>query len=612
MPRGGRRPGAGRPRKVVDEPPKSRGRPRINPERTLTVVERQQRSRDKKRAAKDCHPTGRYFARHYDRMTIDGILRVFRGWVWKIFRIRPFSSQDEMFRIFVKIKRALRTARLLLLEPREHGKTDLILWFIVWLLYERPFWTYYPLGAYITHKRLSRDVTAWFDLMVWKNPRILDFYGDLKATNCRSRRSVYFRPELRNELQINANLTIPREPNITGFHLDFIFIDDPLSESCRSKPSEINNLVAWYAQNADSCLNEGGFEGVIGTRKMKFDFYEYIKDLKTSKVIKHAAINSMRLLELRAPDNEINHAYAWGTMWNDDLGIDEIWIRDESEWDVMWNPNDTIKNSQTGELEPKWHVRRYLEKYVKLGPLYFSCEYQNNPEPPEGKHFKRTHFTEQRFRINIVGGVKYIVRDDGIAFPFYEAIENGTTITYDPTGQRSKVAISHHDLDYACVLLGFKWKHNYYILDFRLMQNADFEDQVNAYVKMRDTWGNRIGVKARCYAEKSNKAGIQQIQLLERRGIYIDTDNMFRQTDDKYTRIIATSKGPVHARKVWWLYHDDLPPADWMEMVSQWVGIGQDGVHDDGPDACEMFMRVVPENYIPPTAGSGAVHEAMI
>jgi hypothetical protein len=69
-----------------------------------------------------------------------------------------------------------------------------------------------------------------------------------------------------------------------------------------------------------------------------------------------------------------------------------------------------------------------------------------------------------------------LYRSDGLILNYFE-VARSLVITWDPTGTRDKNASTHHQLDFSAIVLGFCWKGDFYILDFRLLREADPQDQ---------------------------------------------------------------------------------------------------------------------------------------
>ncbi|MBN2150237.1 MAG: hypothetical protein JW839_02205 [Candidatus Lokiarchaeota archaeon] len=551
----------------------------------MTDAEAQRRHRQQKAEYLDVKPTGRHFARNYHLMTARGMLRVFKAWVRHHFNVTLFKTQEEMFLIYVRSKRKIKLLRLLLLEPREHGKTELNRWFLAFCLYEHPFWNYRPLCVYMSaNPTLNKNCAQYFRTYVFKNPRIRDFYGDLVDPASHGDRAVYFRPSERLPYQSDPNFKVPATLNLTGMHVDVLMVDDPLDETCRRKPTIIDDWINWHQQDANSVVNDGGMEVIIGTRKMRGDFYQHIEGLKTHICIQRSAILTPELL-----DNELE----WHQQFDEDRGIVVPVVVHPEKWRVLWQSDDLVRQPD-GSLAPKWTLLRLLQKLIEIGWEAFECEYQNNPQPAKGKHYSDKDLSSHRFEIR---DDHHIYRSDGLILNYFE-VARELVATWDPTGNRDKNKKAHHTLDFSAIVLGFCWKGDYYVLDFRLLEEADPEDQVQTFVALRNRWKTGDSRTALAKIEKSRFAGEQQLELLADKGIYIADDDVIRQNEDKLWRINATCKGIIKTGHLWWRKGSDIPTQQWLEMKAQWIALGNENAHDDGPDATEMFIRFCPESYV--------------
>jgi hypothetical protein len=481
----------------------------------------------------------------------------FKEWVVFFLGLLCFQTQLRAFRITVKHR------RVIILIPREHGKTFFVYLLLAWLLLEHPFWDHAPMCLYFSaNRKLVKSCSAWFDRL-FNNRKIQAVYGNVLNKKLSNQYSKYFRDDLRSEAQKDANLTIAMDANITGLHVDVLVFDDILDEKCRRKPSIIEDWIAWYSQNAGDTLNRGGFEVIIGTRKMKGDFYEHVLNL-------HALYAHVEKAVIK-----------WGDYktFIDENGIKRVQIENLADFQILWNPKD-IENGI-----PKWDVLRIIQKLLEKGKLFFSCEYMNDPASEQGVHFDRVDFDRARFRIDTLPGQdKFLYRDDGKTFPLYELTAGGFTITMDPTRGNSE------DGDYAAIIAGCAYLGQYYIFEAIMLKDADPSRQCYELLRLYQKFHSPTGDPPRVLVEHIAGVGDDVLAVINAKGLYVE--EIKSQTQKKLGRILWGIKEPIKQRAIWWALHIEKPY--WEAMVEQFLGLGvSDKTHDDGPDAVEMFVSNV-------------------
>lgn len=258
--------------------------------------------------------------------------------------------------------------RLLLLAPRDHGKSESVISLITWTIC-RDRTKRVLLLSENGEQSASRMGRA---LELLDDPRIVadwtsapeEGFGPFRApsrTGARkwSNNTIYVNSTSRH---IDPTLkAVGYGSAVTGAHPDLIVYDDIESAKNAASPTERDRLKRFHDETVSPMLSRKGFHLVVGTHKHADDLYAYLKSKPTWNVICDSAI-------VREPDHwEPETVYDPEQDKNVLVGLK---IKGEENAEVLWPPRFP------GDF-PCRDLRYLLGERVDVGERAFAREYQN-------------------------------------------------------------------------------------------------------------------------------------------------------------------------------------------------------------------------------------------
>ena len=123
-----------------------------------------------------------------------------------------------------------------------------------------------------------------------------------------------------------------------------------------------------------------------------------------------------------------------------------------------------------------------------------------------------------------------------------------------------------------------------------MLKDADPARQCYELLRLFQKYRSPTGEQPRVLVEHIAGVGDDVLAVINAKGLYVE--EIKSQTQKKLGRILWGIKEPIKQRAIWWALHIEKPY--WEALVEQFLGLGvSDNVHDDGPDATEMFVSNV-------------------
>lgn len=203
------------------------------------------------------------------------------------------SWLDTLWQMRRDAKRTGQKAKLLLLAPRDHGKTEAFISFAAGCIAEdrnvRILWVSETVG--VGKKRLAR-VKALLETERFRE----DFcsapdegYGPLSTGAEKVTETMIY--VARDKVSVDPTIEVVGIGGaVTGGHFDIILFDDvETSKTCYTAAQRAKTR-GWYTETVLPMLSSGGFLGIIGTRKHHDDLYAHRIEDTTFDVIEDKAI----------------------------------------------------------------------------------------------------------------------------------------------------------------------------------------------------------------------------------------------------------------------------------------------------------------------------------
>tara|TARA_R110000824_G_scaffold103815_1_gene246508 strand:+ start:2399 stop:4006 length:1608 start_codon:yes stop_codon:yes gene_type:complete len=200
---------------------------------------------------------------------------------------------DLLDETLVTARRTKRKGRLLLLAPRDHGKTELAISVALRLVCldrnVRILWISEAAG--VAEKRVRRLRT------LLQSPRVVEDWTQAPDVGCGPFRVG---EEKWTNTQIYVTRTLASvDPTIeavgsggaiTGGHFDVILCDDLEDDRTTYTAGQREKTRQWWGGTVLPMLSRGGFLAVIGTRKHADDLYSHLRTSSLWRVIEDPAI----------------------------------------------------------------------------------------------------------------------------------------------------------------------------------------------------------------------------------------------------------------------------------------------------------------------------------
>lgn len=237
--------------------------------------------------------------------------------IWKFFALIQYNGGIENFGTIhhevADFISSSESKRKLLLIPREHLKTTLMVGFVLHEIYKNPN-IRILIGSSTKPLAIAimRSIQQWLEHpelqeYVWndrpKHPgRLIPIMDSAGSERRRHRRDDEDDPEYtkaadkkvqwnNNAIQVNRP-SIMKEPTVavtsvgttsTGFHFDICIFDDVVVFDNCDTPGKIQKTARWVADMVSVVKRDGGQFLFLGTRYAKDDYYGYILEKQASR-----------------------------------------------------------------------------------------------------------------------------------------------------------------------------------------------------------------------------------------------------------------------------------------------------------------------------------------
>lgn len=313
-------------------------------------------------------------------------------------------------------------SKWLVLEPRDHGKTETII-----------------RGACIRAICLNRDIrilligktqgTAAKSLKVIKteleqNAKLIGDWGSFFDASGKWTDTAIqvFRTSNLKDYTVEA---VGVGGAITGGHFDVIIIDDPCDDENTKTAERRRSMLNWFEGTVMPLLDPNGHAVVIGTRKHFGDLYSSLLDNPFWNVIRKQAI-------IQWPDSwTVEYAKdEHGVILLDDAGkprIEKVNVVGPSK--VLW--------------PARWPIEKLIAKMESMQRTIFNREYQNEIGSDEIATVKAAWLTTAKERGK---GRGWMSREEGLerGFLFFQ----GADLAFVDSAERAEKA----DSDYSVVV----------------------------------------------------------------------------------------------------------------------------------------------------------------
>lgn len=254
--------------------------------------------------------------------------------------------------------------KLLILEPRGHGKTwSLDALFARWIL-ERGG------GIQCYTNAGKKDEIFRMVLRILKSDAVRQDYGDVVATSRENKGEIWLLEYLRynsdgSPIEGADFRVIGKAASSVGGHPAWIHLEDVVQEMSLSEMTNLR-VNRWFESTVKYMRKKDTKITLTGTRKDVGDFYEFVEETMHFPVLKEEAIT---VESGRFPS------------------IDEVVADHERDILVEWDDVGVYRTLNC----PDWPLERLLYEYV-FHYKTFEAEMQNNPLPSQGLYFPSHSF----------------------------------------------------------------------------------------------------------------------------------------------------------------------------------------------------------------------------
>lgn len=398
----------------------------------------------------------------------------------------------------------------LVLLPRDHQKSHVAAVYAAWLITREPWTTilYVSATADLAEKQLYA-IKNIIDSKIYKRywPEMID-PDEGKREKWSAMEIIVDNPAradegVRDPTVKAAGLTT----NITGFHANYVFLDDVVVPGNAYTEDGRKKVEAMYSQ-LSSIKTTGGKTFIVGTRYHPRDLYATVLDRMLDIYEDGELVDRKPLYEVFQKVVETDGEFLWPKQMRSDgryFGFDH---------------NELAKKRA-----------EYIDS------TQFFAQYYNNPNDPENELISSKYFQyyDRKHVENTEGTWTY----KGERLNVFAAIDFAFSL--------AKKA------DYtAIVVVGVDSHHNYYILDIVRFKTSEISEYFENILKLYDKWGFR---KMRAEVTVAQEAIVKSLKsnYIKPNGLVLSIDEYrpSRHEGNKNERMIATLQPRYENGQMW-------------------------------------------------------------
>lgn len=435
----------------------------------------------------------------------------------------------------------------ILLIPRDHMKSALIAYRVVWELTKDP--TLKILFISSTANLAIKQLKFIKDILTCDNYRM--FWPDmiLKEEAMREKWSEkeisVDHPKRREEAVRDPSIfTAGLTTNIVGLHCDICVLDDVVVTSNAYTEQGRENVRDQYGL-LSSVESVGAREWVVGTRYHPDDLYAKLLDMKIEKYDSEGHVISTKSLFER----------------NSDFGIPEtVESIGDGGGEFLWPKQQRSDGKWFGFDQDALTIKK--SQYIN--PTHFRAQYYNDPHDVGTSVFKRDLFQYYEPGWLISRNGRYFFKEDRLNI--FAAVDFAFTVN-----KRS---------DYtAIVVIGVDGKGNYYVLEIDRFKTKSPSEQIKRILALHAKWGFRK-IRAEVVAAQESIVTDLKESYIRPLGLALSVEDFRpgRWSGSKEERIMAVLE-PKYANKQIWHY-----PSGNCQILEEEL-LYANPAHDDVKDA---------------------------
>lgn len=435
--------------------------------------------------------------------------------------VHPLRSLGNVHRDIIRWwTRPDAKSHQILLIPRDHMKSALIAFRVVWELTRDPALRILFISS--TSNLATKQLKFIKDILTCDNYRL---YWPEMVNRDDSKREKWTEREISVDHPIRKKESV-RDPsiftaglttNIVGLHCDICVLDDVVvtnnayTEDGREKVKDQYGLLS-------SIESVGAREWVVGTRYHPADLYAQLLELSVEKYDGDGnVIEQIPLFER-----------------NNDFGIPEtVESNGDGSGQFLWPKQQRV--------DGKWFGfdREALDKKRSqyLNRTHFRAQYYNDPHDVGASAFKRDQFQYYEPGWLVERDGRFFFRDDRLNV--YAAVDFAFTI--------------NKKSDYtAIVVIGVDGKGNYYILEIDRFKTKSPSEQIKRILALHQKWGFRK-IRAEVVAAQESIVTDLKESYIRPLGLALSVEDYrpSRWLGSKEERIMAVLEPKYANRQIW-------------------------------------------------------------
>jgi phage terminase large subunit-like protein len=435
--------------------------------------------------------------------------------------VHPLRSLGNVHRNIIRWwTRPDAKSHQILLIPRDHMKSALIAYRVVWELTRDPALRILFISS--TANLATKQLKFIKDILTCDNYRL---YWPEMVNREDSKREKWTEREISVDHPDRAKESV-RDPsiftaglttNIVGLHCDICVLDDVVvtgnayTEDGREKVKDQYGLLS-------SIETVGAREWVVGTRYHPSDLYAQLLELSVEKYDKDGNVIEQTPLFER----------------NSDFGIHEtVESNGDGSGEFLW--------PRQQRFDGKWFGfdREALDKKRSqyLNRTHFRAQYYNDPHDVGASAFKRDQFQYYEPGWLVERDGRFFFRDDRLNV--YAAVDFAFTV--------------NKKSDYtAIVVIGVDGKGNYYILEIDRFKTKSPSEQIKRILALHQKWGFRK-IRAEVVAAQESIVTDLKESYIRPLGLALSVEDYrpSRWLGSKEERIMAVLEPKYANRQIW-------------------------------------------------------------
>jgi phage terminase large subunit-like protein len=435
--------------------------------------------------------------------------------------VHPLRSLGNVHRDIIRWwTRPEAKSHQILLIPRDHMKSALIAYRVVWELTRDPALRILFISS--TANLATKQLKFIKDILTCDNYRL---YWPEMVNREDSKREKWTEREISVDHPDRAKESV-RDPsiftaglttNIVGLHCDICVLDDVVvtgnayTEDGREKVKDQYGLLS-------SIESVGAREWVVGTRYHPSDLYAQLLELSVDQYDDEGNVKSSTPLFERNSDYSIPETVES----NGDGSGQFLWPR-QQRFDGKWFGFD----------------REALDKKRSqyLNRTHFRAQYYNDPHDVGASAFKRDQFQYYEPGWLTERDGRFFFRDDRLNV--YAAVDFAFTV--------------NKKSDYtAIVVIGVDGKGNYYVLEIDRFKTKSPSEQIKRILALHQKWGFRK-IRAEVVAAQESIVTDLKESYIRPLGLALSVEDYrpSRWTGSKEERIMAVLEPKYANRQIW-------------------------------------------------------------